>query len=85
MDTDAIRTRVHDTIREVLRVPQSALGDNSRFREDLGADSLDLVTLIMALEEEFGGAISKEEEQQLVTIGAVIALIESRMAASVAQ
>jgi acyl carrier protein len=53
---------------------------SSRFKEDLGADSLDLVTLIMALEEEFKGPISDEEATGLKTIGDVVDFIEKKAA-----
>lgn len=48
----------------------------ARFREDLEADSLDLVELMMAFEEEFGGEISDEEAQKIQTVGEVVALLD---------
>ena len=51
-----------------------------RFREDLEADSLDLVELIMAFEEEFGGEISDEEAQGITTVGEAVAYLEEYLA-----
>lgn len=48
----------------------------SRFREDLKADSLDLVELIMAFEEVFGGTISDEDAQKITTVGQAVAFLE---------
>ena len=59
-----IRTRVESTIVAVLKVDRQTLGAEQRIREDLGADSLDSVTLIMALEEEFGSSISQRAEKK---------------------
>lgn len=47
------------------------------FRDDLEADSLDLVELIMAFEEEFGGEISDEEAQKITTVGEAVAFLEA--------
>ena len=48
----------------------------ARFREDLEADSLDLVELIMAFEEEFGGEITDEDAQTITTVGEAVKYIE---------
>jgi acyl carrier protein len=50
----------------------------SRFREDLEADSLDLVELIMAFEEEFGGEISDEDAQKITTVGEAVTYLDGR-------
>jgi len=50
-----------------------------RFREDLEADSLDLVELIMAFEEEFGGEISDEDAKQITTVGEAVKYIQEKM------
>ena len=73
--------RVKGIIVELLGVEAEKVTTEARFREDLGADSLDLVELVMAFEEEFGGTISDEEAQQIKTVGDVVVYIESRAAA----
>ncbi len=71
--------RVRDIIVELLGVEPSRVVTNARFREDLEADSLDLVELIMAIEEEFGGEISDEEAQKITTVGEAVTYIDTRM------
>jgi acyl carrier protein len=71
--------RVRDIIVEQLNVDPEEVTPEARFREDLEADSLDLVELIMAFEEEFGGEISDEEAQQIETVGQAVAYIEQHM------
>jgi acyl carrier protein len=71
--------RTKGIIVELLGVDPDKVTMESNFREDLEADSLDLVELIMAFEEEFGGEISDEEAQKITTVGEVIAYIEERM------
>jgi acyl carrier protein len=74
--------RVRDIIVELLGVEPSRVVTNARFREDLEADSLDLVELIMAIEEEFGGEISDEEAQKITTVGEAVNYIDTRMSPS---
>jgi acyl carrier protein len=62
-----------------LGVDESRVTPQARFREDLEADSLDLVELIMAFEEEFGGEISDEEAQKISTVGDAIAYLEAKV------
>jgi acyl carrier protein len=71
--------RITGIIVELLGVDEEKVTPDARFREDLEADSLDLVELIMAFEDEFGGEISDEEAQKLSTVGDVIKYIESQM------
>jgi len=75
MDTANIELRVRTIIAEVLRVSDDRITTESRFREDLGADSLDLVTLLMALEQEFSGSISDKEAAGMTTVGQAVAII----------
>lgn len=67
-------------IVEVLGVDPEKVTPEASFREDLEADSLDLVELIMAFEDKFGGEISDEEAQKITTVGEAVAYIEKRMA-----
>lgn len=71
--------RVTDIIVELLGVERSKVSPEAKFREDLEADSLDLVELIMAFEDEFGGEISDEEAQKIQTVGDAIKYIEEKM------
>ncbi len=71
--------RVRDIIVELLGVEPAKVVTEARFREDLDADSLDLVELIMAIEEEFGGEISDDDAQKITTVGEAVTYIDTRM------
>jgi acyl carrier protein len=71
--------RTKKIIVDLLGVDADQVTMEARFREDLEADSLDLVELIMAVEEEFGGTISDEEAQQLKTVGDAVKYVEEKM------
>ena len=75
-----IENRVRNIVVELLGVEEDDVKQSSRFREDLEADSLDLVELIMAFEEEFNGEISDEQAQTITTVGEAIAYINENMA-----
>jgi acyl carrier protein len=64
--------RVKKIIVDQLNVDEAKVKLEARFREDLEADSLDLVELIMAFEEEFGGEISDDEAQKITTVGEAV-------------
>lgn len=68
--------RVKKIIVDQLGVDAEKVTPNARFREDLEADSLDLVELIMAFEEEFGGEISDDEAQKITTVGEAVAYLD---------
>ena len=72
-------TRVRDIIVQLLGVDEEQVVPAARFREDLEADSLDLVELIMAFEEEFEGEISDEEAQTITTVGEAVSYIDEHM------
>ena len=65
---------------EGLGVSEDQVTDDAQFSQDLGADSLDQVELVMSLEEEFGAEIRDEDADKLNTVGDAIAYIESRLA-----
>lgn len=71
--------RVRDIIVDILGVEVDQIVIGARFREDLEADSLDLVELIMAFEEEFDGEISDEEAQKITTVGEAVTYINEHM------
>lgn len=71
--------RVQAIIVDQLGADESEVTLSASFRENLEADSLDLVELIMAFEEEFGGEISDEEAQEIETVGQAVAYIEQHM------
>ena len=73
--------RVRAIIVDLLGVDEDQVVTAARFREDLEADSLDLVELIMAFEEEFAGEISDEEAQKITTVGEAVKYIDTRMRA----
>lgn len=69
--------RVRNIIVEQLSVEPADVAMDANFRDDLEADSLDLVELIMAFEEEFGGEISDEEAQKIVTVGDAVRFLDA--------
>ena len=76
MSDKSIADRIKDIIVEQLGVNADQINPGAKFIEDLGADSLDIVELIMALEEEFGTEIPDEEGEKLQTVGDVAKYIE---------
>ncbi len=73
---EAIYERVRAIIVDKLNVDPAQVVPEARFREELKADSLDLVELIMAFEEEFGGTISDEDAQRITTVGDAVSFLE---------
>jgi acyl carrier protein len=73
---DTIEQRVKKIIVDQLSVNADQVTAEAKFIEDLGADSLDIVELVMALEEEFGSEIPDEQAEKLLTVGDVIKYIE---------
>lgn len=71
--------RIKGIIVEQLGVDENQVTMEARFREDLEADSLDLVELIMEFEDVFGGEISDEEAQQIRTVGEAVTYLQQRM------
>jgi acyl carrier protein len=77
----ASRDEVYERIREVLverlSVEESEITEEANFQEDLGADSLDLVEMIMELEDQFGIKIPDEDAQQIQTVGQAVEYVTS--------
>ena len=71
--------QVKSIIVDLLAVDPTKVTMNARFREDLEADSLDLVEMIMEFEDEFGGEIPDEDAQNITTVGEAVQFIEEKM------
>ena len=76
MSQAEIFDKVKDIIVDQLGVDDEKITMEASFRDDLEADSLDLVELIMAFEEEFGGEISDEEAQKITTVGQAVTYLD---------
>ena len=76
MEHDEIMDKVKSVIVEQLNVDEDLVTEDASFIDDLSADSLDIVELVMALEEEFGISIPDEEAENIKTVGHAIAYIE---------
>jgi acyl carrier protein len=79
---EAIFEAVRAIIVDQLGVEEADVTMESSFRDDLDADSLDLVELIMAFEEQFGGEISDEEAQKITTVGEAVAFLAAHGASA---
>ncbi|QSH40249.1 acyl carrier protein [Lentisphaerota bacterium ZTH] len=74
----SVADKVKNIVVEQLGVSEDQVVEDAKFIEDLGADSLDQVELVMALEEEFGSDIPDEDAEKLTTVGEAIKYIESK-------
>ena len=77
--TDDIQQKVTDLIVDQLGVDADSVNTDAHFIDDLGADSLDTVELVMAFEEEFDMEISDEDAEKLETVGDAIAYLDERL------
>lgn len=77
-DTVAVEEKVKQIIVEELGVEESAVSPDAKFIEDLGADSLDTVELVMRLEEEFGLEIPDEDAEKILTVRDAVQYIKDR-------
>jgi len=75
-----IAEKVKSIVAEQLGVKIEEIKPESKFIDDLGADSLDTVELVMALEEEFGAEIPDEDAEKLTTVGEAVGYIEDKAA-----
>ncbi|RKX30921.1 MAG: acyl carrier protein [Verrucomicrobia bacterium] len=74
----SLEQKVKDIIVEQLGVNPDQVTPEASFIEDLGADSLDTVELVMAFEEEFGAEIPDEDAEKLTTVGAVVNYLKEK-------
>ncbi len=77
--SEEVLEKVKGIIAELLDIDAGEITAESRFREDLEADSLDLVELIMEFEEAFGSEISDEDAQKITTVGEAVKYVSERM------
>jgi acyl carrier protein len=81
MDRAEIFGAVAELAVEVLGVEPEAVVDEARFKEDLDADSLDLVELVMALEERFDISVPEDDLEDVLTVGQAVALVSDKVSA----
>jgi acyl carrier protein len=79
IDIESIATRVRKIVSEQLGIKEQELNDDASFRDDLGADSLDSVELVMALEEEFETEIPDEEAEKITNVKQTIEYIKENL------
>jgi acyl carrier protein len=74
----ALETRVNEIVAEQLGAEKDALVPEANLLDDLGADSLDVVELVMALEEEYGIEVTDEDAENIRTVQDIVTYIEAR-------
>jgi acyl carrier protein len=79
MTREEVFERVREHLAEELRVDADAIGDGTRFKDDLGADSLHLVELLVELEDSYGIRIPDDEAARMETVGAVVDFVAGRV------
>ena len=82
MNKTELADKVCRILAENLSVPENEVTTESRFQEDLDADSLDLVEAVLALEEEFGVSIPEEEMEGVKTVGQAVNLVAEKLGVS---
>jgi acyl carrier protein len=81
MDRNAVFTTLKEAAAEVLGVEESAVTESASFKDDLDADSLDLVELVMALEERLDISVPEEDLEGIETVGQALDLVAGKVAA----
>ena len=76
--SDDISSKVKKIVADHLGIDEVKVQDDSSFIDDLGADSLDTVELVMAFEEEFGSEISDSQAEKILTVGDAVRFIEGK-------
>jgi acyl carrier protein len=75
MNRDEVLDLVREHLAEELEVDPSGIGEQTSFKEDLDADSLDLYELVMELEDRYGIAVSEEQASRIKTVGDAVAFV----------
>ena len=78
MDRDIVLEKVRSHLAEELGVDAGAINDETHFRDDLEADSLDLYELVMELEDTYGVKMSEQEAEGILTVGQAVDFVASR-------
>jgi acyl carrier protein len=81
MERDEVMTLVRDHLVAELEVPAEKITPETRFREDLDADSLDLYELVMELEDTYGISVPEEEAATIETVGEAVEFVSRRLGA----
>ena len=76
--SDDISSKVKKIVADQLGIDEAKVTEESSFIDDLGADSLDTVELVMAFEEEFGSEISDSDAEKILTVGDAVKFIENK-------
>jgi acyl carrier protein len=79
MEREELLKKVRTIVADKLSISEEQVTETASFIEDLGADSLDTVELVMALEDEFGLDIPDEEAEKLTTVGKALDYIQTRL------
>lgn len=82
MTRDDVLTLVREHLADELDLDEASITEDSRFKEDLGADSLDLYTLTQELEDTYGVRIPEEDAVELTTVGKAVDYVAERAGAS---
>ena len=78
MQEDQILAKVQQKVKEIFAVEKNEISLSTNYKEDLGAKSLDLITLMLELEDVFSSEISDVEAEKLTTVGETVALIKNK-------
>ncbi len=78
MTRDEVLSLVRDHLAEELEVDAASIGEGTRFKDDLDADSLDLYELVMELEDRYGISVSEQEAARIETVGDAVSFVLER-------